>query len=216
MPLTTRTARTLKYELRCQISMTLICLLWRYACGLWVCYFVWLARSFFGLFWCVINLSHWIIQVPQRLFQLPCPCANRRTYCSPSHLLPVWKIPSFHTTYNGLPNSSPLPPSIYIPTEPTVISPVQIHRSTPTPLHLPTWYWILVKPRSMEHQRTRSSLHHGKCSRRKPIRLERHRSFRGLLQCRIWLLVFINLGIGYPIDRIWVGRVVSKIFGLAC
>ena len=29
----------------------------------------------------------------------------------------------------------------------------------------------------MEHQRTRPSLHYGKRSRRKPIRLERHRSF---------------------------------------
>jgi hypothetical protein len=48
-------------------------------------------------------------------------CANRRTYPSPSHLLPIWKIPSFHTTYNSLPNSSPLPPPIYIPIEPTLI-----------------------------------------------------------------------------------------------
>ena len=36
-------------------------------------------------------------------------------------VLVLMSIPSFHASYNNLPNSSPLPPSVHLPIEPTLI-----------------------------------------------------------------------------------------------
>lgn len=135
---------------------------------------------------CEVGTDLFVLQGGQCIFYLPCPSADDLSSCTAADIISNRQISCVLTPHYDLPHLNPI-----------------------------SSYHIFSQSRSLEHQRTCPGLHHGQRRHLTSIRHERNRRRGSVLWSETRILVQFEFGSSNAAHRLWLGRVVSTILGVA-